>query len=80
MNNQIDGEFFVVSILESKYKKLMAVLLPGQDESTFFPGGWYTGFSNTQKIEILTEALEKNVLIVNTEEYSKNVEGVRGLR
>lgn len=80
MDNQINGELFVVSILESRYIDLMKTLLPGQNEEDFFPGGWYSGFSNTQKIEILKEALEKSVLIVNTDEYAKNVEGVKGLK
>jgi len=37
-------------------------------------------YSNIQKIKILKEALEKKILITDTEEYNNNLEGVKGLR
>ncbi len=80
MDYQIDNELFVVSLLESTYLDLMVTLFPDKERALFIPEGWYMDYSNIQKIKILKEALEKKILITDTEEYNNNLEGVKGLR
>lgn len=45
-----------------------------------YPEGWYEKDNYQKKIEVLTEALEKNVFIVYTNSYQTMLEGVRTLK
>ena len=49
------------------------------DVSELYPEGWYGNNDYKLKIEILTEAIDKDVLIVNTDSYQEIIKDVKGL-
>ena len=46
-------------------------------EEEIFPPDWYSNRNYKFKIEILTEAIENDILIVNTSKFQETIEGVR---
>ena len=47
------------------------------NEEDLFPIGWYGNNDYRTKIEIITEAIKSNNLIINTPIYLKILEGVK---
>jgi len=67
MNNQEDYDLYVMSEIayKDKYK------LDSEDE--LFPDNWYSSKNYKVKIEIIAEAIEKNILIEETDRYKESV-------
>lgn len=78
-NNELqDNELMDLYILsEMAYIDTFKDKVESEDE--LFPDGWY-GINNYQKkIEALGEALEKDILVVYTDNYANMIEGVKSL-
>lgn len=57
-------------LLETSYvKKMKEKDSLNYNRKTIFPKDWYKYSNYKEKIEILTEALEKNILIKDTSKY-----------
>lgn len=69
MNNY----FELYTLSELAYKKHF------KDNNELFPEGWYENNNYKEKIEIITEALKENTLIINTKRYNESLEGIKNL-
>lgn len=70
----MDNELFELYVLaELSYKKHFNNL----SDDELFPSGWYGNKNYTKKIEIISEAIKNNTLIINTKSYQDIIEGVR---
>ena len=70
----MDNELFKLYVLaELSYKKHFSNL----SDDELFPGGWYGNKNYAKKIEIISEAIKNNTLIINTDSYQDIIEGVR---
>lgn len=63
------------TLVEMAYRDTF--LNKAEDESELFPEGWYQNTNYQKKIEVLTEALDKDILIVYTDSYQTMLEGIR---
>lgn len=67
-------------MLEVKYLEMFGRKISyeiGNDNSDLYPNGWSLNKNYEAKIEILKEALEKQITIENTDLYQNSIEGVR---
>lgn len=78
MNDKYNIEM-LYPLMEIAYIKAMGRDPKGENDPVddLFPLGWYSEFDYSTRIAILKEAVEKKVLIIDTELYLKNSEGVR---
>lgn len=79
MNNssqeKVDEKLFnLYTLAELSYQNHFKDMISELDE--LYPEGWYENRNYKIKIEIITEAIKTNMLIVNTKAYQKIVEGV----
>ncbi len=63
--------FELYTLAELSYKKHFNNL----NDDELFPSGWYGNKDYRTKIEIITEAIKLNTLIINTPSYLKIIEG-----
>lgn len=78
MMNNVDMELMDLYILsEMAYEDTFINTVDSKEE--LYPEGWYGMNNYEKKIEVLGEALEKNVLIVYTDGYQTMLEGVKTL-
>ncbi len=73
MENNKKKLFKLYTIAEIAYQKRFSNI----SDINLFPEGWYTTENYKMKIDILSEALKNNVLIINTQKYQEIIEGVR---
>ena len=73
-NNQL---FKLYTLAELAYKKHFSTSMENQEY--LFPEGWYENNNYKEKIEIITEALKENTLIINTKRYNESLEGIKNL-
>jgi len=66
--------FELYTLAELSYESLFKNIVKDRDE--LYPIGWYETKNYQEKIEILSEAIKKNKLIVNTKSYQKIIEGI----
>lgn len=71
MNDDLDYKLYVLA--EITYKKENE----DKSEEELFPFDWYSIKNYKYKVEIIGEALKKNILIKETELYKERVEGIR---
>lgn len=67
-------------MLEIKYLEMFGREVSyeiGNDNSDLYPNGWGLNDDYESKIEILKEALAKQIQIESTDLYQKSIEGVR---
>ena len=71
MNSELDNDKITYSILETLYIKNFGsnMNINSVDIYNIFPFNWFSITNYKKRIEILTEALEKNILIVRTSSY-----------
>ena len=67
MDNKKDKLFELYTLAELNYKEYFKNLVG--DINDLFPEGWYEKKDYNKKIEILTEAIKQNQLIINTKKY-----------
>ena len=78
MMNNVDMELMDLYILsEMAYEDTFINTVDSKEE--LYPEGWYGMNNYEKKIEVLGEALEKNVLIVYTDGYQTMLEGIKTL-
>lgn len=63
MNDQKDYDLYVLSEIAYKNKHSL------EDDETIFPSNWYSSKNYKLKIEIIAEAIEKSILIEETDAY-----------
>jgi len=74
-NTKKDNKIFeLYTLAELSYQSHFKNTVNDLDD--LFPVGWYEKTNYELKIEIITEAIKTNTLIVNTKSYQKMVEGV----
>lgn len=75
INNRKDSKIFeLYTFAELSYQSHFKNKVNDIDE--LFPVGWYEKNNYELKIEIITEAIKTNTLIVNTKSYLKILEGL----
>jgi len=69
----------VYKMMEINYIKAMGreVTSNPLDNDDLYPLDWFTNQNYRKKIDILTEAIDKKILIINTEGYNEIIEGVK---
>jgi len=75
MDNINDKLLSLYILSEMAYKKHFEGVIDNIDE--LFPQGWYEIKKYKEKIEIISEAIKTNSLVVNTLGYQNLVEGVK---
>lgn len=70
------NEKMFCNILEAKYLKMLGNSTSDESYSNYdsFPSGWFSNRNYEFKMKILLEALENQVLIVETSLYKKSIE------
>lgn len=69
---------FIYLFLESSYLKLNGRTISyGNSNNDLFPFEWHSILNYEFKIQVLKEALEKNIKIIDTECYQSAIEGVK---
>ena len=78
-NINMSNKDLAYSILEIKYIKTMGreVSIDPRVNQDLYPTGWYSIENTTKKMKILTEAIEKKCLIIDTKGYAEIEEGVK---
>ena len=75
INNKKDNKIFeLYTLAELSYQSHFKNIV--NDLEDLFPIGWYEKSNYELKIEIISEAIKRNTLIVNTKSYQKMIEGV----
>lgn len=69
MKEDLELELYILA--ETSYIKKMKEKDISFNDKNIFPNDWYKFTNYKDKIEILNEALEKNILIKDTELYKK---------
>lgn len=69
MKEDLELELYILA--ETSYIKKMKEKDSSFNDKNVFPNDWYKYTNYKDKIEILNEALEKNILIKDTELYKK---------
>lgn len=69
-----DKLFELYTLAELSYQNHFKNIIKNQEE--LYPVGWYENKNYKEKIEIITEAIKTNNLIVNTKSYQNTIEGV----
>ena len=69
MKEDLELELYILA--ETSYIKKMKKKDISFNDKNIFPNDWYKYTNYKDKIEILNEALEKNILIKDTELYKK---------
>lgn len=69
MKEDLELELYILA--ETSYIKKMKEKDISFNDKNIFPNDWYKYTNYKDKIEILNEALEKNILIKDTELYKK---------
>lgn len=80
MNNEIINEQDIAySILEIQYIKAMGreVSIDPRANQDLYPYDWFSNGNLVKKAQILSEAIEKKCLIIETEGYAEIQEGVK---
>lgn len=67
--------FELYTLAELTYESLFKNIVKDKDE--LYPIGWYENKNYQEKIEILSEAIKKNKLIINTKSYQNIIEKSR---
>lgn len=67
MNNQMDYDLYVMSEIAYKDKHKI------ESDDEIFPNNWYSSKNYKVKTEIIAEAIEKNILVEETELYKNSV-------
>ena len=65
--------FKLYTLAELSYEKHFKDIVLNND--SLYPVGWYYNKNYSEKIEIIAEAIEKNILIINTMGYQNLIEG-----
>ena len=73
MNYITDEEklFNLYTLAEISYEKSLQNKVKNLDD--LYPLGWYEKKNYKEKIEIIAEAIENNVLIINTKKYQDSI-------
>ena len=71
MNEDLDYRLYVLA--ELAYEKEHE----GKTDEELFPIDWYSISNYKSKIEIIEEAIKKNILIKDTEKYQSRLEGIK---
>ena len=79
MNNNIEEEKIIYRMMEYRYLKENGRQISSdpQINADLYPSDWYSNDDYLTKAEILGEAIEKKVLINQTEKYKQIQEGIR---
>ena len=72
MDNKL---FELYTLAELTYEKRLKNLV--NRKYKLYPIGWYENKNYQEKIEILTEAIEKNKLIENTKSYQRKLAKIK---
>lgn len=74
----MDNPQFIYQLLEVKYLKSNGrEIAYGNLNEDLYPSGWFSINSYDFKIEVLKEALEKNIKIVETDRFQEIIEGAK---
>ena len=78
MNNELQKDIFACEMLEVKYCRLNGLenKMSNLDYSLIFPPDWFNVNDYKKRIEILIEAIEKGIKIIETDKYLDICEGV----
>ena len=78
----MSNEEFIYQILEVKYVKAMGreLTLEPMSNQDLYPSNWFSRTDYKNKSEILAQAIELGVLIVDTPKFQAGIEGVRKSR
>lgn len=82
MDNNISNEKLIYQIMEIKYIKSRGreMSLESMANQDLYPSSWFSNTDYRKKTEILAEAIELGLLIIDTPKYQENIEGVRRSR
>ncbi len=80
--NDLSEDKIAYYMLENAYIKYKGKNPEDDDTQDLFPFGWHSNENYNKKIEILSEAINKDVDITETDGYLDIIEGVKdtGLR
>lgn len=69
----------VYKMMEINYIKAMGRKVTSNplDNDDLYPLDWFSNQNYRKKIDILTEAINKKILIIDTEGYNEIIEGVK---
>lgn len=69
----------IYKMMEINYIKAMGREVSSNpiDNDDLYPLDWFSNQNYRKKIDILTEAIDKKILIINTEGYNEIIEGVK---
>lgn len=78
-NEAMNKQDVAYSVLEVKYVKAMGreVSIDPRTNQDLYPSGWFSNGNLIKKARILSEAIEKKCLIIETEGYAEIQEGVK---
>ena len=68
--------FELYTLTELTYEKKFNNL---KDKDSLYPEGWYSNKNYKEKIDILSEAIKDNKLIINTNKYNESKECIKSL-
>ena len=69
----------IYKMMEINYIKAMGREVSSNpiDNDDLYPLDWFSNQNYRKKIDILTEAIDKKILIIDTEGYNEIIEGVK---
>lgn len=68
-----DADFKLYVIAEMNYKKKN----DGKDDEELFPPKWYSSYDYKFKVNVLAEAIKKNILIKDTDLYKEKINDIK---
>ena len=78
MDKKMNKDELICRMLEINYNNMVGISgLSAEKMSGFYPVDWAANEDYSYKNKVLAEAIQKGVLISDTESYNKNVEGVK---
>lgn len=82
MNNNTNNEKLICQVMEIRYVKSRGreLSLEPMANKDLYPTNWFLNTNYKKKIEILAEAIELGLLIIDTPKYQENIEGIRRSR
>lgn len=69
----------IYKMMEINYIKAMGREVSSNpiDNDDLYPLDWFSNQNYRKKIDILTEAIDKKILIIDTEGYNEIIEGIK---